>query len=64
MSREAFAALTGKGDEEARIRRAIEVMSQKAVKGVGPATASAVLAAYRYVAGRGWVGVVRFVMDL
>lgn len=49
VSREAFAALAkGKsGNEEACVRQAIEIMAGKSVRGVGPATASAVLAAYR-----------------
>lgn len=53
MSKEAFAALLAPGKtqqpEEARVREAIEIMSQKAVRGVGPATATAVLGASRYV---------------
>lgn len=51
VSKEAFAALVAAGKPqqggEARVREAIEIMSQKAVRGVGPATATAVLGAYR-----------------
>lgn len=52
VSKAAFAALVAvgkpkQGEEEARVREAIEIMSQKAVRGVGPATATAVLGAYR-----------------
>lgn len=52
VSKEAFAALAAagksqQGEEEAHVRKAIEIMSQKAVRGVGPATATAVLGAYR-----------------
>lgn len=50
VSHEAFAHLmSGHGDEATRVRKAIDIMSGKSVRGVGPATASAVLAAFRWV---------------